>query len=215
MELTTDLLLKAYASGLFPMAETAASKELYWVEPKLRGILPLEGVHVPRRLARTMKQTPYDVRVDTAFRDVMHQCAKPCANRKDTWINPEILRLYGELHDLGCAHSVECWSGRSLVGGLYGVRLGGAFFGESMFHRATDASKIALIYLVARLRVGGFHLLDTQFTTQHLEQFGVIEISQAAYQDRLMDALPIQGDFYRLSSDASPEVILQSVTQRS
>ncbi|MEO0410219.1 MAG: leucyl/phenylalanyl-tRNA--protein transferase [Pseudomonadota bacterium] len=197
------------------MAENARSRDLYWVEPKHRGILPLESVHIPRRLARTIKKAPYEVRCDTAFRDVMRLCAQPFSNRQDTWINPEILRLYGELHDIGSAHSVECWSGGKLVGGLYGVRIGGAFFGESMFHRATDASKIALMYLVARLRVGGFQLLDTQFTTDHLEQFGVIEIAQEAYKERLMDVLPTQADFYRLSPNVSPEVVLQSVTHRS
>lgn len=215
MELTPDLLLKAYACGLFPMAESSDSPDLYWVEPKMRGILPLDSVHVPRSLAKMIKRAPFDVRVDTAFRQVMALCAQSTPDRRETWINADIVRLYGELHDMGSAHSIECWQGDALVGGLYGVRLGGAFFGESMFHRARDASKIALMYLVARLRVGGFVLLDTQFTTEHLRQFGVLDISRDDYQERLTVALPTEADFYRLSSDAEPATILQSVTHKS
>ncbi|MEM7569205.1 MAG: leucyl/phenylalanyl-tRNA--protein transferase [Pseudomonadota bacterium] len=215
MELTPDLLIKAYACGLFPMAENSKSEDLFWVEPKERGILPLDAVHVPRSLAKTIRKQPFRVTIDTAFDDVMRLCAQMTPKRKETWINADILRLYGALHAMGQAHSVECWDGGALVGGLYGVRLGGAFFGESMFHRATDASKIALIHLVARLRVGGFSLLDTQFTTDHLAQFGVIEIPRDAYQDRLATALEERGDFHQLPLDAAPETVLQSVTHRS
>jgi len=215
VELTPDLVLKAYACGVFPMADSAGSAEVYWVDPKKRGILPLETVHLPRRLKRTIKQAPYDVRIDSAFTEVMQLCAQATDQRKETWINSSIFDLYGRLFRMGYAHSVECWKDGNLVGGLYGVRMGGAFFGESMFHRATDASKIALMYLVARLRVGGFKLLDTQFITDHLKQFGTIEIDRDDYHDRLEEALPLSADFYRLPAASTPSEILQSVTQRS
>ncbi|MEM9879581.1 MAG: leucyl/phenylalanyl-tRNA--protein transferase [Pseudomonadota bacterium] len=215
MDLTPDLILKAYACGVFPMADSSDSADVYWVDPKKRGILPLGSVHVPRRLRRTIKQAPYDVRIDTAFHDVMQHCAERTNQRSETWINSAIFELYGRLFRMGYAHSVECWQGDTLVGGLYGVRMGAAFFGESMFHRATDASKIALMYLVARLRIGGFMLLDTQFITDHLKQFGTIEISRDDYHARLEEALPMQADFYRLSAASNPSDILQSVTQRS
>lgn len=197
------------------MAESSDSPDVFWVDPPERGILPLEHVHVPKRLARTIKQQPYDVRVDTDFRGVMRLCAQTTAARDNTWINDTILDLYGQLHDRGNAHSVECWRGDELVGGLYGVSIYGAFFGESMFHRATDASKIALIYLAARLRSGGYRLLDTQFVTDHLSQFGTAEISREAYQDRLSKALELDADFYRLPLASTPSEVLQSVTQTS
>lgn len=215
MELTPEILLKAYASGLFPMAESADTADIFWVDPKKRGVLPLNAVHVPRRLRRTVKQRPYKVTIDTAFPTVMELCAQETSTRTETWINGTIFDLYCQLHSIKHAHSVECWEGDTLIGGLYGVRLGGAFFGESMFHRAADASKIALIYLVARMRVGGFTLLDTQFTTDHLEQFGTAEISRDAYQAQLSNALTVSADFYRLPLSSNPSEILQSVTHKS
>lgn len=215
MELSPDIVLKAYASGMFPMADSADSPDVYWVDPDQRGILSLDGFHISKRLKRTIRQSPFRVSVDTAFEKVMQLCAQSVSNRKDTWINETIFSLYSQLHTRGNAHSIECWHGEDLVGGLYGVRLGGAFFGESMFHRASDASKIALAYLVARLRVGGFALLDTQFITDHLMQFGTTEIPRVEYQTLLAKALPISADFYRLPALSTPSEILQSATQRS
>lgn len=188
-ELTPDLLLRAYAEGLFPMAERRDDPTLYWVSPELRGILPLDAFHVPRRLARTLRSGSFSVTCDTAFAEVMRACAAPAPGREESWINDEILRLYGGLHDSGHAHSVECWQDGVLAGGLYGVALGGAFFGESMFSRRTDASKAALVHLVAMLQRGGFVLLDTQFITSHLSRFGAIEIPRAQYLLLLRDAL--------------------------
>ncbi|MGD1954789.1 MAG: leucyl/phenylalanyl-tRNA--protein transferase, partial [Sphingomonadales bacterium] len=210
MDLTPDLLLKAYACGLFPMAESAQSKDVFWVEPNKRGIIPLSDVHVPRRLKKTIRQVPFDVRVDTAFKRVMELCAETTTIRRETWINAQIVALYTRLFDIGQAHSIECWDGTELVGGLYGVRLAGAFFGESMFHRATDASKIALINLNARLKAGGYSLLDTQYLTDHLSQFGAREIDREAYQELLAQALQKQAYFYQLPVDAAPDVVLQS-----
>ena len=193
--LTPEVLLEAYAAGIFPMAESADDPELFWVEPKQRGIIPLDGFHIPRRLARAMRQGRFELRCDTAFLDTMRACAEATEKRPNTWINDEILRLYSTLHRMGQAHSVECWHDEALVGGLYGVSLGGAFFGESMFSRETDASKVALVHLVAVLRAGGFHLLDVQFLTPHLAQFGTIEIPRAVYRRRLAEALRYRGDF--------------------
>jgi len=198
MRLTPDLLLRAYAAGIFPMADGRDDPELFWVDPDFRGILPLDGFHVPKRLKRTLRAEPYRVTVDTAFRRTVAACAAPRPGSPDSWINAEIKRLYGLLFEAGHAHSVECWQGETLVGGLYGVTLGGAFFGESMFSTANDASKIALVYLVAQLRASGFTLLDTQFKTDHLAQFGVIEIARAEYRRRLDEALPIQAVFGRI-----------------
>ncbi len=187
--ITPDLLLRAYASGLFPMADSADDPELFWVEPELRGVLPLDRFHVPRRLQRTIRQSPYEIRVNTAFDEVLARCAESVANRPSTWINSTITELYGSLHRLGHAHSVEAWQGEKLVGGLYGVSLRRAFFGESMFSRATDASKICLVHLVERLRTRGFVLLDTQFTTEHLQRFGVIDVPREEYAVMLAKAL--------------------------
>ncbi len=195
MKLTPDILLRAYAAGLFPMAESRDDPELFWIDPDDRGILPLDRVHIPKRLRRTLRQGRFEVRIDTAFRQVLAGCAEPGAGRDETWINPEIRRLYGLLFDLGHAHSVESWQDGRLVGGLYGVSLGGAFFGESMFSRVTDASKVALAYLVAGLKMGGFVLLDTQFVTDHLQRFGAIEIPRKEYRQRLDAALPIKAEF--------------------
>lgn len=211
----SDVLLRAYAYGVFPMAESRDDPQLYWIDPEARGILPLGAFHVPRRLRRTVRQQPFEVRIDTAFRDVMLGCAESGPNRNGTWINDRILALYCELHERGLAHSVECWREGRLVGGLYGVSLGAAFFGESMFSRDTDASKVALVYLVARLIAGGYRLLDTQFVTSHLQQFGAVEISRNAYRAKLFEATAMTGDFYSLPFDAPPEVVLQSVTQMS
>ncbi|MBO6784830.1 MAG: leucyl/phenylalanyl-tRNA--protein transferase, partial [Alphaproteobacteria bacterium] len=163
--LTPQLLLGAYASGIFPMAESRHDPDLYWIDPDLRGVIPLDGFHIPRRLRRTLRAAPYEIRCNTAFAETVRGCAEPQIDRPETWINDEIQRLYQALHDMGFAHSVECWDDGNLVGGLYGVSLGGAFFGESMFSRARDASKIALCHLAARLRKAGFVLLDSQFVT--------------------------------------------------
>ena len=185
--LTSALMLRAYRHGLFPMAETRDSDRLYWLDPEQRGVLPLEIFRIPRRLGRTVLSGPYDVSVDTHFAEVIAGCAMPAPGRGETWINPQIEQLFTQLHREGHAHSVETWHDDELVGGLYGVAIGGAFFGESMFSIARDASKVALAHLVARLRLGGFTLLDTQFVTAHLTQFGATEIPRAAYR-ALLDA---------------------------
>ncbi len=195
MEITPGLLLRAYAHGLFPMAKSADSDELYWFDPPIRGVLPLERFHIPKRLRRDIRRGVFDVRYDTAFDEVLQACAEPAADRPTTWINDRIASLYGTLFEIGHAHSVECWQDDQLVGGLYGVSLKRAFFGESMFSRATNASKIALVHLVAQLRYGGYRLLDTQFTTDHLRQFGGIEIPQADYKTLLAAAMEGDGIF--------------------
>ena len=187
--LTPEILLRAYAEGLFPMAERRDDPLLYWVSPEKRGIIPLDGFHVPRRLARTVRAAPFTVTADRAFVEVMMACAAPVPGRPESWINKEILRLYTALHAGGHAHSIECWQDNILVGGLYGVRLGAAFFGESMFSRKRDASKVALVHLVEGLKRGGFTLLDTQFITAHLARFGAIEIPRERYLLKLQDAL--------------------------
>jgi leucyl/phenylalanyl-tRNA--protein transferase len=189
IEITPQVLLKAYACGIFPMAESAEDNALYWIEPERRGILPLDRVHVPSRLARTIKRGGFQVKVDNDFEAIVSGCAAPRAGRRNTWINRRIRSLYADLFALGHCHTVEVWSDGVLVGGLYGVHLGRAFFGESMFSRARDASKIALVYLVARLRYGGFQLLDTQFVTPHLARFGAIEVGRAEFQRLLESAL--------------------------
>jgi leucyl/phenylalanyl-tRNA--protein transferase len=189
IEITPQVLLKAYACGIFPMAESAEDNALYWIEPERRGILPLDRVHVPKRLARTIRQGAFEIRVDNDFETVIEGCAAPRPGRRSTWINGRIRNLYRELFALGHCHTVEVWQDGEMVGGLYGVHLGRAFFGESMFSRARDASKIALIYLVARLRYGRFMLLDTQFTTAHLERFGTVEVGRAQFQRLLERAL--------------------------
>jgi leucyl/phenylalanyl-tRNA--protein transferase len=193
--LTPETLLGAYAGGIFPMAESADDPELFWVDPRRRGIIPLDRFHVPRRLQRAIRRDPFAVRCDTAFADVMRGCAEASDKRPNTWINDEILRLYAALFRTGFAHSVECWEGERLVGGLYGVSLGAAFFGESMFSRVTDASKVALVRLVAMLRAGGYRLLDVQFVTPHLARFGAIEIPRAEYRRMLADALRYRSTF--------------------
>ncbi len=194
--LTPEILLRAYGRGLFPMAEGRHDPRLYWVDPEMRGIIPLDSFHVPRRVARRVRSGYFEVRVDTACRTVIESCAESARGRGDTWINDEIIALYCALHETGYVHSVECWRASVLAGGLYGVALGGAFFGESMFSRAPDASKVALVDLVGRLRRGGFRLLDTQFVTPHLETFGAIEVPRARYLALLDDALAVAGRFY-------------------
>lgn len=187
--ITPDLLLRAYASGLFPMADSADDPDLFWVEPELRGVLPLDAFHIPKRLARTVRQAPFEIRFNTAFDAVVAACAESVENRPSTWINSTITELYGALHRLGHAHSVEAWRDGELVGGLYGVSLRRAFFGESMFSRTTDASKVCLVHLVNRLRERGFVLLDTQFTTEHLKRFGAIDVPREDYAEMLAEAL--------------------------
>jgi leucyl/phenylalanyl-tRNA---protein transferase len=193
--LTADLLLRAYRLGLFPMAESRASRTLHWLDPEARGVLPLDGFHTPRSLMKTLRSGRFTVTADVDFPGTIAGCAAMRENRPDTWINKEIERLFVELHTLGFAHSVESWEDGDLVGGLYGVSLGGAFFGESMFSTATDASKAALVHLVARLRLGGFMLLDTQFITAHLTRFGAIEISREAYHVKLAEAVEVPARF--------------------
>ena len=201
LQLTPDILIRAYAAGVFPMAESADDPELFWVDPRRRGILPLDAFHVARRLRRVVRRQIFEIRCDSAFEDVIRACAEANEKRPNTWINDEIVRLYAALFARGAAHSVECWRVGELVGGLYGVSLGAAFFGESMFSVETDASKVALVHLVARLRLGGFRLLDTQFLTPHLARFGGIEISRRHYHRLLADALTYRAVF----SPALPE----------
>jgi leucyl/phenylalanyl-tRNA--protein transferase len=187
VEITPEVLLKAYACGIFPMAEDADDPALYWIEPEKRGVIPLEGFHVPLRLARTIRSTAYTVQINRDFEAVIDGCAEPREDRARTWINARIRALYTGLYERGHCHTVEVYDGETLVGGLYGVSLGAVFFGESMFHRARDASKIALVHLVARLKAGGYRLLDTQFVTAHLKTFGAHEVTRRRYQ-RLLDA---------------------------
>ncbi len=189
VEVTPDLLLRAYRVGLFPMAETRRGRRLYWLDPEYRGVLPLDRFHAPRRLVRTVLSGPYRVSTDEDFAAVVAGCAAAAPGREETWINPDIERLFADLHQAGYAHSVECREGSALVGGLYGVSMGGAFFGESMFSTARDASKVALVHLVARLRVGGYRLLDTQFVTSHLAQFGTEEVPRERYKQLLAEAI--------------------------
>jgi leucyl/phenylalanyl-tRNA--protein transferase len=214
--LTPDLLLQAYAVGLFPMGERHDDPTLYWVDPEYRAILPLDAFHLPRRLRRTVRAAPFEIRCDTAFEQVMRACAAATENRRETWINAPILALYNALFQRGKAHSVECWQDGELVGGLYGVSLGGAFFGESMFSRRTDASKVALVHLVARLRLGGYQLLDCQFMTQHLRQFGTVEIERDKYRRLLAQALKVDAEFQRdLGGVGADAAVLQATTHTS
>ena len=201
-KLTSDMLIKGYALGIFPMAENRDEATLHWVDPELRGILPLDGFHVPRSLKKVVRHHRFEVRIDSAFVQVIDQCAASAPGRPETWINATIRDLFIDLHARGMAHSVETWDGDRLVGGLYGLALGAAFFGESMFSRATDASKVALVHLVALLRDGGFSLLDTQFVTEHLAQFGVIEIPRATYHSMLEQALQRPAQFARTPLNA-------------
>lgn len=208
MELTPDLLLRAYAVGIFPMAESRGDPEVHWIDPEFRGVIPLESFHVPRRLRRRVRRGEFRVTADTAFHRVIAGCAAPGPDRPDTWINTTIEQLYTELAEMGFAHSIECWRDGELVGGLYGVALGGAFFGESMFATVSEASKVALVHLVIRLCKGHFRLLDTQFNTPHLEQFGAVEIRSEQYRHLLTKAVPVPASFPRTIRQADIEAFL-------
>jgi leucyl/phenylalanyl-tRNA--protein transferase len=210
VEITPEVLLKAYACGIFPMAENADDPALYWIEPELRGIIPLETFHVPSRLARTVRAEPFAVVCNRDFEAVLDGCAEPGPGRTRTWINGRIRNLYRKLYDIGHCHTVEVYDGQALVGGLYGVSLGRAFFGESMFHVARDASKIALVHLVARLRAGGYRLLDTQYLTDHLKMFGTREISRARYQRELAKATREEADVATFAVSMSGAEALQA-----
>lgn len=212
---TLEDLIECYARGVFPMAETRDDDRVYLVDPEFRGVLPLEAFHVPARLARTVRADRFEVRIDTVFADVVQACAAPRPGRDETWINDAILNMYQGLFARGLAHSVECWREDRLVGGLYGVALGGAFFGESMFSTERDASKVALVHLVGRLKAGGYRLLDAQFMTGHLVQFGAQEIERDEYHARLEAALKVEGDFFALGPRASGAQALQAITQAS
>jgi leucyl/phenylalanyl-tRNA---protein transferase len=218
LEITPQVLLKAYACGIFPMAESADDPELFWIEPDLRGVVPLSGFHLPRRLRRRVRNDDFEIRIDSDFAGVIDGCASPAPCRRKTWINKPIRRLYGELFDLGHCHTVETWRDGKLVGGLYGISLGGAFFGESMFSNETDASKLALTHLVARLIAGGYRLLDTQFVTEHLARFGAVEVAKQDYAVLLEHALQVEGDFHRLpaiSRGADVLAILDAAAKQS
>jgi leucyl/phenylalanyl-tRNA--protein transferase len=216
---TAQDLLRCYARGVFPMGEARDDPRVFLVEPEMRGVIPLDGFYIPTRLRRTVRAEPFEIRVDTAFGAVIDACAASAPGREDTWINAPIRRLYLELHALGRAHAIECWRGEALVGGLYGVTLGGAFFGESMFSRATDASKVALVHLVARLKRGGWRLLDAQFRTPHLDQFGLIETPQFVYLKMLDRALKAEPDAAALprplTGAEAVAYVLQPTTQAS
>ncbi|NOD92914.1 leucyl/phenylalanyl-tRNA--protein transferase [Ruegeria sp. HKCCD4884] len=210
MSLSAELLLHGYSIGIFPMAEHRDDPELFWVDPKFRGVFPLDGFHVSRSLSRRIRNCGFDITINQDFSGVVDGCA----DRTDTWINAELHDLYRQLHQTGYAHSLEVWDGAALVGGVYGVTLGAAFFGESMFSRRTDASKIALAYLVDRLQQTGFHLFDTQFLTAHLASLGAIEIPRSAYKRELEEALNLSADF-KASIDQSAAGVIQRITQTS
>ncbi|MCM2451466.1 leucyl/phenylalanyl-tRNA--protein transferase [Agrobacterium vitis] len=203
--ITPDILLRAYSIGLFPMAESSDDPELFWVEPDLRGIIPLDSFHYSKSLAKILRQKPFDIRFDTAFSAVLDKCAEPAPDRPSTWINQTIRDLYTALFQMGHAHSVEAFEGDELVGGLYGVSLGAAFFGESMFSRRSNASKICLVHLVERLRAQGFVLLDTQFTTEHMKTFGAIDVPKDEYAKMLEEAVTMANVPFLLPEETSPE----------
>ena len=213
--LTPEILLRAYAVGLFPMAEHRDDPTLYWIDPEKRGVLPLDDFHIPRRLRRTVRRNEFEVHCNTAFTDVIRACAAPAEGRDESWINDEIVSLYTTLNEMGRAHSVEAWQDGKLVGGLYGVALGAAFFGESMFSTVRDASKVALVHLVARMKKGDFELLDTQFVTDHLAQFGVVEMPRSGFRQLLASALDRSAAFPPEISQPELEALLQSTTQTS
>ncbi len=209
-QITPELLLKAYAFGVFPMAKSRHDKDVYWVQPKERGIIPLDEFHIPRSLRKALRRTAFTVKIDTAFDCVISGCAESSSDREDTWINHKIVELFSDLFEAGLAHSVEVWEGEELVGGLYGLAMGAAFFGESMFTRRDNASKIALCYLVALMKSGGYHLLDTQFITEHLMQFGAVEIAHDEYMQQLSDALTRLGRFGPIPDQSEVERLLFS-----
>lgn len=214
-EITPQMLLRAYACGIFPMAESADDPQLYWIEPQARGVLPLDGVIVHKRLARTVRQAQFEIRIDQDFEGVIEGCAASRPGRRSTWINAQIRTLYRDLFRQGHCHTVEAWRNGRLVGGLYGVALGGAFFGESMFSTETDASKVPLVYLCARLIHGGFGLLDTQFVTEHLKQFGTVEVEKAEFHIKLDSAIERAADFRCLDPATPPSEILAIISRRS
>lgn len=214
-DFTPEDLITCYERGVFPMADARDDDRIFLIDPDRRGVQPLDRFHVPRRLARTVRSGDVQVRIDTAFAEVVEACAAPGPGRPDTWINGTIQALYQALFTRGMAHSVECWLDGKLVGGLYGVSLGAAFFGESMFSSERDASKIALVHLAARLKAGGYHLLDVQFLTEHLRQFGCEDIPKPEYQRRLAAALARRGDFYRLPAYADGQAVLQAINHAS
>jgi leucyl/phenylalanyl-tRNA--protein transferase len=214
-ELTPDILIRTYAAGIFPMAESADDPTLFWVDPDKRGVLPIDGFHITRKLQKKLRHNPFEIRCDTAYEAVIRACGAYRAERPKTWINSEIIRLYSGLFAMGHAHSVETWHDGRLVGGLYGVSIAGAFFGESMFSLETDASKIALCHLIARLRRSGYTLLDTQFTTSHLIGFGAMEIERADYRRQLTAALQVRANFYLGPLEPSDLTFRQSLTQTS
>ncbi len=217
--LTPDLILKAYACGIFPMAEGKDENDVFWVDPEWRGVIPLDEFHVPRRLARTIRNGGFAVRIDHDFEGVLRGCSARTKRRPESWINGPIAEAYAALHELGYAHSVETWREGELVGGLYGVSIGAAFFGESMFSEVRDASKVALAHLVGRLQAGSYRLLDTQFVTAHLSQFGAVEIPRGTYLEKLSDALRARATFYpsgfRCGTGVSDGAATQSRTQMS
>ena len=207
--ITPHVLLRAYAAGIFPMAENAEDNALYWVEPEERGIIPLDGLHISRSLRRAVRQQGFSVRIDQDFAAVIAGCAVKVPDRGTTWINGRIRSLYTQLHRMGVCHSVECWRDDKLMGGLYGVRIGAVFFGESMFSRAPDASKVALVHLVARLNAGGFRLLDTQFVNPHLKRLGAVAVAKAGYHQLMEPALDADADFFAFKSDDNADLVLK------
>ena len=215
LEITPDLLLQAYRIGVFPMGERRDDPKLYWLDPRLRAVLPLDHFHVPKRLARTVRSETFEVSADTSFREVMRACAAPRPGHPESWINEPIIDLYGQLFDRGHAHSIECRHHGKLVGGLYGVSVGAAFFGESMFSRERDASKVALVHLVARLIKGGFRLLDCQFMTEHLRGFVAIEVPREAFKALLADAIDRPASLQRELGGEDPCAIVQASTRTS
>jgi leucyl/phenylalanyl-tRNA--protein transferase len=208
-------LLDCYRRGVFPMAEAREDQRLFLIDPEKRGVMPLDSFHVPKRLARTIRADQFAITVDKNFTAVLRACAAPAPGREDTWINDPIVSLYQRLHAMGYAHSIECWVGDRMVGGLYGVALEGAFFGESMFSIMRDASKVALAYLAARLIAGNFKLLDAQFWTSHLSQFGAVEVDRAEFRRRLDAALATRADFARMPAKLTGAQVLQSMTHTS
>ncbi len=215
LEITPDLLLQAYRIGVFPMGERRDDPKLHWLDPRLRAVLPLDRFHLPHRLARTVRSGRFAVSADTAFAEIVRACAEPRPEHPESWINEPIVDLYSQLHSRGHAHSIECRLGGQLVGGLYGVSVGAAFFGESMFSRERDASKVALVHLVARLIHGGFRLLDCQFMTEHLRSFGAIEVPREAFRLLLADAVDRPATFQRELGGADPCAIVQASTRTS
>lgn len=208
VELSPELIVRAYRAGIFPMAEDADDDDVFWVSPEMRGVIPLDGFRLSKSLRKAIRQTPWTIKVDSDWEGIVEGCATEGADRSSTWINGTIRSVYGELFQRGIVHTVEVWDGEELVGGLYGLAIGAAFFGESMFHRRTDASKMAMAHLVARLNAGGFKLLDTQFVTPHLASLGGIEIPRAEYEDRLTKAVSAQGNWGALDGAAQAATVI-------